>query len=45
MLIEEVEALWAAIDQRDDWQPLQEKIRAIRRMGDAYGQPPTPGGH
>ena len=35
MLIDEVEALWAAIDERDDWAPLNEKIAAIRRMGAA----------
>lgn len=38
--IEEVEAIWAAIDQRDDWRPLHEKVAAIRRMGDAMGDPP-----
>jgi uncharacterized protein YdiU (UPF0061 family) len=35
MHIDEVEALWSAIDERDDWGPLQAKIAAIRRMGDA----------
>ncbi len=35
MLIDEVETLWSAIDERDDWQPLHEKIAAIRTMGDA----------
>jgi hypothetical protein len=35
MLIDEVEALWDAIDQRDDWTPLYAKVDAIRRMGDA----------
>jgi len=35
MLIEEVEAIWAAIDQSDDWAPLNAKIAAIRRMGEA----------
>lgn len=35
MLIDEVETLWSAIDQRDDWQPLNEKVVAIRRMGQA----------
>ena len=35
MHIEEVEEIWAAIDQRDDWQPLHAKVAAIRRMGDA----------
>jgi uncharacterized protein YdiU (UPF0061 family) len=45
MLIEEVEAIWSAIEQRDDWQPLTDKIAAIRRMGDAHGSPPSPRGH
>jgi len=35
MLIDEVEAIWSAIDQRDDWGPLEAKVAAIRRMGDA----------
>ncbi len=34
MLIDEVEAIWAAIDERDDWAPLEEKVAAIRRMGE-----------
>jgi uncharacterized protein YdiU (UPF0061 family) len=42
MLIDEVEAIWAAIAERDDWQPLQEKVAAVRRMGDALGEPPGP---
>jgi uncharacterized protein YdiU (UPF0061 family) len=45
LVIEEVERLWAAIDQRDDWQPLEEKIAAIRRLGEALGEPPAPAGH
>ncbi|RGP40140.1 UPF0061 protein [Altererythrobacter insulae] len=45
MLIDEVEAIWAAIDERDDWQPLHDKVAAIRRMGDAHGPAPTPAGH
>ena len=45
MLIDEVESLWSAIDERDDWQPLYDKIEAIRRMGDAHGPAPTPSGH
>ncbi|WP_395614436.1 protein adenylyltransferase SelO family protein [Allosphingosinicella sp.] len=36
MHIDEVEAIWAAIDERDDWSPLHAKLTAIRRMGDAY---------
>jgi uncharacterized protein YdiU (UPF0061 family) len=45
MLIDEVEAIWAAIAERDDWQPLEAKIVAIRRMGEALGEPPAPAGH
>lgn len=36
MPIEEVEAIWAAIDGADDWAPLNAKIAAIRRMGEAH---------
>jgi len=35
MQIGEVEAIWSAIDERDDWAPLQAKIAAVRRMGEA----------
>ena len=35
MHIEEVEAIWSAIDQRDDWAPFEAKIAAVRRMGEA----------
>ena len=35
MLIDEVEAIWSAIAERDDWQPFEDKVRAIRRMGEA----------
>jgi uncharacterized protein YdiU (UPF0061 family) len=35
MHIEEVEAIWSAIDRDDDWNPLHAKIAAIRRMGEA----------
>jgi hypothetical protein len=45
MLIDEVEAIWAAIAERDDWQPLADKIAAVRAMGDALGEPPEPAGH
>jgi len=45
MLIEEVEAIWSAIDERDDWQPLIDKVAALRRMGDAHGPAPEPAGH
>jgi serine/tyrosine/threonine adenylyltransferase len=36
MHIDEVEAIWAAIDTNDDWAPLQAKVAAIRRMGEAH---------
>ncbi|QFT77286.1 protein adenylyltransferase SelO family protein [Erythrobacter sp. THAF29] len=45
MLIEEVEAIWSAIDQRDDWGPLHDKVAALRRMSAAHGEPPSPAGH
>jgi hypothetical protein len=35
MHIEEVEAIWSAIAERDDWAPFNAKIDAIRRMGEA----------
>jgi uncharacterized protein YdiU (UPF0061 family) len=41
MLIDEVEALWSAIDERDDWAPFEAKVAAIRRMGDAMGASST----
>jgi hypothetical protein len=44
MLIEEVEAIWSHIDERDDWGPLQTKIEEIRRMGAAHGPSPIPAG-
>jgi uncharacterized protein YdiU (UPF0061 family) len=36
MHIDEVEALWSSIDERDDWEPLHAKIAAVRRMGEAH---------
>ena len=35
MHIEEVEAIWADIAERDDWSALRRKVDAVRRMGDA----------
>jgi serine/tyrosine/threonine adenylyltransferase len=35
MLIDEVEAIWSHIAERDDWAPLHAKVDAIRRMGEA----------
>jgi uncharacterized protein YdiU (UPF0061 family) len=40
MHIDEVEAIWSAIDERDDWTPLNDKIAAIRRMGEAHHAEP-----
>jgi uncharacterized protein YdiU (UPF0061 family) len=33
--IEEVETIWDAIAVGDDWQPFNNKVKAIRRMGEA----------
>jgi hypothetical protein len=33
--IDEVEAIWDAIADRDDWEPFEAKIAAIRRVDDA----------
>jgi serine/tyrosine/threonine adenylyltransferase len=38
MHIEEVEAIWSAIAERDDWQPFEDKVTAVRRMEQAMGQ-------
>jgi serine/tyrosine/threonine adenylyltransferase len=35
MHIEEVEDIWSAIAERDDWRPFEAKVAAIRRMGEA----------
>jgi uncharacterized protein YdiU (UPF0061 family) len=35
MHIEDVEAIWASIAERDDWEPFNAKVAAIRRMGEA----------
>ena len=35
MHIDEVEALWSAIADSNDWGPLEAKVAAIRRMGEA----------
>ncbi len=44
LLIDEVEAIWAAIAERDDWTPLTAKLAALKRMGEALGEPPRPAG-
>ncbi len=45
MVIEEVEAIWEAIAQGDDWAPLHAKVAALRRMGEAHGPAPVAAGH
>jgi uncharacterized protein YdiU (UPF0061 family) len=35
MLIDQVEAIWQVIAERDDWTMFEQKIAEIRRMGDA----------
>ena len=45
MLIDEVEAIWSAIAERDDWAPLHAKVAALRRMGAAHGPAPIAAGH
>jgi hypothetical protein len=35
MHIDEVEAIWARIDEADDWSAFEAKIAPVRRMGDA----------
>jgi uncharacterized protein YdiU (UPF0061 family) len=41
MHIAEVEAIWSAIAERDDWRPFHDKVSAIRRMGEAMEQDAT----
>jgi uncharacterized protein YdiU (UPF0061 family) len=36
MHIDEVEAIWARIDEADDWSALEAKVAAVRRMGEAH---------
>jgi uncharacterized protein YdiU (UPF0061 family) len=36
MHIDEVESIWARIDEADDWSAFDAKIAAIRRMGEAH---------
>jgi uncharacterized protein YdiU (UPF0061 family) len=36
LLIDEVEALWAPIAERDDWSPLQSKLDRLDRAREAY---------
>ncbi|KWV90589.1 protein adenylyltransferase SelO family protein [Erythrobacter sp. YT30] len=45
MLIEEVEAIWSAIAENDDWSALETKVEKLRDMKAAHGPAPTPQGH
>ena len=45
LVLEEVEAIWDAIAERDDWEPLKHKLTAIRALGGALGEAPAPMGH
>jgi hypothetical protein len=38
MHIDEVEAIWSAIAERDDWQAFSDKVTAVRQMGEAMKQ-------
>ncbi|HZB69612.1 MAG TPA: YdiU family protein, partial [Sphingomicrobium sp.] len=42
MHIDEVEAIWSAIADRDDWGPFEAKIAAVRRMGEALAADVAP---
>ncbi|UQA57828.1 protein adenylyltransferase SelO family protein [Polyangium aurulentum] len=42
LLIDEIEAIWDAIDAHDDWGPFEEKIAEIRAMGAAHGRTLVP---
>ena len=41
MLIDEVEAIWAPIAERDDWAPFHAKVAAVRAMGAALAGEPA----
>lgn len=44
-LIDEVERVWSAIDDSDDWTALHAKVAAIRELGRQLGPAPKPAGH
>lgn len=45
LVIDEVESLWSAIAERDDWGPLHAMIDRIRAYGSWLGPTPEPAGH
>ena len=40
LLYDEVEAIWARIDQEDDWSAFEAKVAGLRAKGAAYALPP-----
>ena len=40
MHIDEVERVWSAIAERDDWAPLHDKVAQVRALGSHLGLPP-----
>jgi uncharacterized protein YdiU (UPF0061 family) len=42
LLIDEIEAIWSAIAERDDWGPFEAKVERIRAMGAALAPPGHP---
>ncbi|TKD50469.1 protein adenylyltransferase SelO family protein [Sphingomonas baiyangensis] len=44
MAIDEVEAIWSPIAERDDWAPFHAKIAAVRALGEALGPRTEPAG-
>jgi len=42
LLIDEIEALWSAVAERDDWEPFAAKVEAIRAMAAAHGRTLVP---
>ncbi len=40
LLVDEVERIWSAIAEHDDWSAFTTRIAEIRRLGDALGPPP-----
>jgi uncharacterized protein YdiU (UPF0061 family) len=45
LVIQEVERLWSAIAEREDWEPLMTTIGSIRRFGERLGPALAPAGH
>jgi uncharacterized protein YdiU (UPF0061 family) len=44
LVIEEVERIWSAIDEHDDWSALYDKVSQIRELGRQLGTPPDRAG-